>query len=245
MVAGQVLRTLKTDARSIAEKGNARMLNSDSEPTNDLDDSLGDAPSWYGNSSATDPVDEIRSALERGESDFDADTMPSQFDGYSIHSRVGSGAMGVVYRATSASGATVAIKALRPEVLARRDALSRFQREARMLAAVEHPNLTRLIEVGHSGPHHYLVLEYVYGPSLARMIGESGILSEPLALEMMAQVASGLAILHPRGIVHRDIKPGNILVRRPENLSAELEPDAVKLTDFGLARSFANSNNRE
>lgn len=216
------------------------MSDQDSTPTEDLDSPLEDAPSWYGDDTDPNRANAIRSALEDRDIGFDlgGDQMPVEISGYRLEQKVGTGGMGSVFRATSSDGKLVAVKVLHPHVLSRQDALTRFERESKMLATVEHPNLTRWIEVGCAGVYHYLVIEYVDGPSLARLLGQHGRLSEHFALMLTAQVAAGLSVLHPMGIIHRDIKPGNLLIRRPANLTTDLPTDAVKVADFGLARSI-------
>ncbi|MEO1527101.1 MAG: protein kinase [Planctomycetota bacterium] len=228
--------------RNLRSIQDASMPDPDLEQTMDANHSLEEAPSWYGDESESHGGDKIRSALVGSEGGTDLDSMPVRLGSYELGERVGSGGMGVVYSATSPTGDRVAIKVLHPEVVSRHDAVTRFHREARMLSEVQHPNLTRLIELGHDAGYHYLVLEFVDGPSLSRLMGQHGRLTERYALSVIAQVATGLDALHARGVVHRDIKPGNILIRKPEDLTADLKGDAVKLADFGLARSVESSD---
>jgi serine/threonine protein kinase/class 3 adenylate cyclase len=154
--------------------------------------------------------------------------------------RLGQGGMGTVYRAEdSADGTVVAVKVLRPDFLRRPDALRRFHKEARILAEVNNPYVTNLLEVNEDDGTHYLVIEYVAGRTLGQLLDERGPLDEKTALAVVADVARGLAAAHDRGIVHRDIKPANVLL-----VGAGTEgpgPLRVKLSDFGLARHVVES----
>jgi serine/threonine protein kinase/class 3 adenylate cyclase len=160
---------------------------------------------------------------------------------YRLLEKLGEGGMGAVYRAEDeADGRVVAIKVLRADLLQRPDVLRRFHKEARLLAEVNNPHVTSLLEVNEDAGVHYLALEFVAGRSLGSLVEERGRLDEATALAVVADVARGLAEAHARGIVHRDVKPDNIL------LVGELAPGAtdgarVKLSDFGLARHVEES----
>jgi eukaryotic-like serine/threonine-protein kinase len=186
-----------------------------------------------------------------------------QLGRFRLLERVGQGGMGAVYRARDvADGAEVAIKVLRADYARRPDALRRFHKEARLLAEVNHPHVTNLIEVNEDDGLHYLALEFVAGRDLGSVLDEHGRLDEPTALAIMADVARALAVAHERGIVHRDVKPDNILLVEsgpaeappPADLLATLVTTAstiaagpparvlqVKLSDFGLARHVVES----
>jgi serine/threonine protein kinase/class 3 adenylate cyclase len=179
--------------------------------------------------------------------------------------KLGEGGMGEVYKALDeADGSLVALKLLRPEWAARPNALRRFRKEARMLAQVKNPYVTNLLELNEDRGRHYIVLEYVAGRSLDRVLAERGRLDEPAALAVAADVARGLSDAHRLGIVHRDVKPSNILLVGERSAgngaaatvadgvpgpSAGTLPDSgsappaprVKLTDFGLARHAVES----
>jgi serine/threonine protein kinase/class 3 adenylate cyclase len=163
--------------------------------------------------------------------------------------KLGSGGMGEVYRAEdTANGAVVALKLIRPEWVRHPEVLQRFRKEARLLAEVHGPHIANLLEVNEDGGIHYLVLEYIAGQGLDRLIGERGRLDERTSLSIMAGVARALVEAHARGIVHRDIKPGNILLTDPGAIADAAGEAAisgqgacravpgVKLVDFGMAR---------
>ncbi len=151
---------------------------------------------------------------------------------YEILSALGAGGMGEVYRARDARlDRTVAVKVL-PERLAEDpDALARFVREAKAVAALSHPNILAIHDFGHEGTVAYAVSELLEGETLREAL-TSGPLSARKAREYGAQIALGLAAAHEKGIVHRDLKPENIFITRDERL---------KILDFGLAKPGAAS----
>src|SRR5688572_7644246 len=136
--------------------------------------------------------------------------------------------MGEVYRATDTNlKRQVAIKVLPASVAGDAEQLARFQREAEVLAALNHPNIAAIYGLERAGGVSALVMELVEGPTLAERIAE-GPLSVDEALPIARQIVSALEAAHERGIVHRDLKPANVKVR----------PDGtVKLLDFGLAKT--------
>ena len=146
---------------------------------------------------------------------------------YEILAPLGAGGMGEVYRARdSRLERTVAVKVL-PERLAEDpDALARFGREAKAVAALSHPNILAIHDFGHEGPVAYAVSELLEGETLREAL-LSGPLSPRRAREYGVQIALGLAAAHEKGIVHRDLKPDNIFITRDER---------VKILDFGLAK---------
>jgi Tol biopolymer transport system component len=148
---------------------------------------------------------------------------------YSIEQELGAGGMGVVYRATDSKlGRQVAIKVL-PEAFARQPArLARFEREAHMLASLNHPNIAAIHGLEECGGVHYLILELVPGLTLAKRLAE-GPLSIAEALGVSRQIAEALEAAHEKGIVHRDLKPANVKIT-PEG--------KVKVLDFGLAKAL-------
>jgi tRNA A-37 threonylcarbamoyl transferase component Bud32 len=150
---------------------------------------------------------------------------------YEIISLIGAGGMGEVYQAQDTKlGRDVAIKVL-PEQFARDpERLARFQREAKMLAALNHPNIATIHGLEQSGSTHYLVMELVEGPTLAQRILNGAI---PLdeALPIARQVADAVEYAHDKNVIHRDLKPANIKVT-PEG--------TVKVLDFGLAKAMSS-----
>ncbi len=158
---------------------------------------------------------------------------------------LGKGGMGIVYRAEdTADGSIVAVKVPRPELLENPAVLLRFRREARLWAQVQNPYVVRLLEVNEDQGTHYLVMEYLQGQSLAQLLAQRGRLDETAALTILADTARGLIDAHERGIVHRDVKPENILLTRPFPAGTEKDANTdptVKLLDFGLAREVEQS----
>jgi eukaryotic-like serine/threonine-protein kinase len=148
---------------------------------------------------------------------------------YTIGSLLGAGGMGEVYRARDGKlNRDVAIKVLRADVVGDRERLARFEREARVLAALNHPNIANVIGLEDAGGTPALVMELVDGPTLALRIDEGPLPLEE-AFEIARQIAEALEAAHDRGIVHRDLKPANVKVR-PDGI--------VKVLDFGLAKAL-------
>ena len=155
---------------------------------------------------------------------------------YKILDRIGAGGMGEVYRARDTRlGRTVAIKVLPADVAGDPDRRARFMQEARATAALSHPNIAALYEIGEDQGHIFLVFEFVPGDTLKTLIG-----GRPMnlrhAIDVAVQLADALADAHAEGIVHRDIKPANIIVT---------PKDAAKILDFGLATWTAGGVERE
>jgi eukaryotic-like serine/threonine-protein kinase len=158
--------------------------------------------------------------------------LPSTIGPFQIQSELGRGGMGVVYLATDTRlDRQVAIKALPADLAADPDRLARFQREAKVLASLNHPNVGGIHGLEQADGHQYLVLEYIEGETLADRLAE-GPMSVADALALAKQIAEALEAAHEKGIVHRDLKPGNVMVT----------PDGVaKVLDFGLARTAEGS----
>jgi hypothetical protein len=149
---------------------------------------------------------------------------------YELIDWVGQGGMGVVFRGFDAAlNRFVAIKLLAPQWSADALARRRFTREAQAAAAVSHPHVVTIHAVNEWRGRPYLVMEYINGSSLQHRIDEGGPLELAEILRIGSQVAAGLAAAHAKGLIHRDIKPGNIML--------ENDLPRVKLTDFGLARA--------
>jgi serine/threonine-protein kinase len=150
---------------------------------------------------------------------------------YRLAERVGGGAMGEVWRGTDqALARTVAVKIVRPELLAEPSFGERFLAEARTMARIRHPGVVAVHDYHSDATVAFLVMEFVAGESLARLLHRSGRLPPDRAMGLVAQAAEALQAAHDTGVVHRDVKPGNLLVT-PEG--------TVVLTDFGIARSAA------
>jgi serine/threonine protein kinase len=150
---------------------------------------------------------------------------------YVLLDKLGEGGMGQVYRARHRHmGRVVALKVIRKEKLARPEAVRRFYREAQAAAQVSHPNIVLAFDAGPAGPTHYLATEYVEGTDLARLVKERGSLPVAVACDYVRQAALGLQHAHERGMVHRDVKPHNLMVTTQGGQAM------VKLLDLGLAR---------
>lgn len=146
---------------------------------------------------------------------------------YEIVNPLGAGGMGEVYRAhDSKLGRDVALKVLPPSLASDQTALARFEREARSVAQLSHPNILGIFDFGHEGPTAYAVMELLEGETLRAHISDAP-LPPRKAIEYSVQIAHGLAAAHDKGIVHRDLKPENIFITRD---------DRVKILDFGLAK---------
>ena len=155
-----------------------------------------------------------------------------QIGGYHITALLGTGGMGEVYRARDLRlGRDVAIKVLSPDIAADRDGLMRFEREARALASLNHPNIAAIYGVEDSGGQPALILECVDGDTLAERIARGPVPVDE-ALAYAAQLADALDSAHEAGIVHRDLKPGNIKITGDGR---------VKVLDFGLAKAIATA----
>ena len=147
---------------------------------------------------------------------------------YRLTEQIGMGGMAIVYKAVDLrTGHNVAVKVLRPEYNEDAEFVSRFQREAEAASKMTHHNIVNLLDVGMDGENRYLVMEYVQGKTLKEVIQERGKLSAPLACQIAIRILSALEHAHRNGIVHRDIKPQNILVHADGH---------IKVADFGIAR---------
>ena len=149
-------------------------------------------------------------------------------DRYRLTEQIGMGGMAIVYKAVDLrTGHNVAVKVLRPEFSEDAEFVGRFQREAEAASKMTHHNIVNLLDVGMDGENRYLVMEYVQGKTLKEVIQERGRLSAPLACQITIRILSALEHAHRNGIVHRDIKPQNILVHADGH---------IKVSDFGIAR---------
>ena len=154
-------------------------------------------------------------------------------DRYEIIDKVGSGGMSDVYRAKDhILGREVAIKILKPEFSEDATFVAKFRTEAQSAAGLEHPNIVNIYDVGSENGMYFIVMEYVEGITLKTYIEKKGQLNFKEAISIAIQVGRGIEAAHQKGIIHRDIKPQNIII------STE---GKVKVTDFGIARA-ASSN---
>lgn len=153
---------------------------------------------------------------------------------YELRRLIGSGAMGLVFQAFEPRlGRDVAVKLLAPQLAAVPVARQRFAREARMAAAIQHENVVAIYAIGEADGIPFLTMEYVRGSCLENQIEQFGPFPLKALVTTGRQIAAGLAAAHAKDIIHRDIKPGNILI--------EADTGRVKLTDFGLARVGSDS----
>ncbi len=156
-------------------------------------------------------------------------TLETIAERYQVTGRLGSGGMGEVYRAQdSVLNRTVALKVLPVELARQPGFITRFRREAQSVARVNHPNVVQVYDWGESEDTYYMVMEYVRGKNLRQILAENGSLAPRQACEVISQVLGALAAAHDQGLVHRDVKPENVLVSTD---------GAVKVTDFGIARA--------
>ena len=148
---------------------------------------------------------------------------------YELEERVGSGGMSTVYRAhDSLLERKVALKILHQRLVDDEEYVERFRREARAVAQLAHPNIVTVIDRGEDAGRQFIVFEYVDGDDLKQMIDKVGPLPIDQVVELGQEIAAALAFAHERGIVHRDVKPQNVL----------LSEGRAKVTDFGIARSL-------
>ena len=146
---------------------------------------------------------------------------------YHITAAIGAGGMGEVYRANDTKlGRDVALKVLSAEMAHDPDRLARFQREARSVAALNHPHIVTIFSVEEAEGVHFLTMELVEGQSLERLIPAGGLPVERI-VEIASALADALTAAHEKGIVHRDLKPANVMLT---------DDGRVKVLDFGLAK---------
>ena len=147
--------------------------------------------------------------------------------GYEILGELGEGGMGIVYQARQVgAGRVVALKMIRPGLYAGPDHLARFRREAEATARLQHPNIVQILDVSESAGQPYFSLEYCGGGSLAEKLAGQPLVAREAA-RLMEQIAAGIQAAHQKGVIHRDLKPGNVLLT---------DNGTPKVADFGLAR---------
>ncbi len=154
---------------------------------------------------------------------------------YRVVRQIGRGGMADVYLARDLilDGEEVAVKVLRTNYQTDQIAVQRFQREARAMADLDHPNIVRISDIGEEDGQQYLAMEYVDGLDLKRYIKENAPLSNDDAVRIMGQILLAMRMAHTRGIVHRDLKPQNVLLT---------QDGTAKVTDFGIAVAFAETS---
>ncbi len=152
---------------------------------------------------------------------------------YEIEERIGEGGMALVYRAKDRLlHRWVAVKVLRDQYASDGDFVERFRREAQAAASLSHPNVVNIYDVGEVSSTHYIVMEYVRGINLKELIRKEGKLAPGQSVDIALQVAAALSHAHRNRLVHRDIKPHNILIT---------DDGRVKVTDFGIARAASSA----
>jgi len=155
-----------------------------------------------------------------------------QIPGYRITGKLGAGAMAIVYKAEQLSlDRTVAIKVLPKRFTENPEYVERFYKEGQSAAKLNHANIVQAIDVGEAGGYHYFVMEYVEGKTVYDELAAGNVYPEEKALDIIIHVARALAHAHARGLIHRDVKPKNIMISKDGQ---------VKLADMGLARETAD-----
>jgi serine/threonine protein kinase len=161
----------------------------------------------------------------------------SEIAGYRVDRVAGRGGMGVVYRATDLTlERPVALKLISEELARDESFRARFKRESRLAASIRHPNVITVFRAGEEEGLLYITTEFIEGTDLKAMIAERGALEPRLAADITVQVASALDAAHSKGLVHRDVKPANVLI------AAENGGWHAYLTDFGLTKSTASQS---
>ncbi len=168
------------------------------------------------------------------------------FGKYLICERIGEGGMGKVYRALNKDGLEVALKTIRPNLMANKTVVERYKREARAAASLEHPNVVKLLEADEADGRYYIAMEFVNGCDLSRLtkdlLKESRTIHPSEAAEYIRQAALGLQHSHDRSLIHRDIKPSNLLVCGERALPNTGGKAILKILDMGLVRSLAEED---
>src|SRR4051794_19530592 len=160
-----------------------------------------------------------------------------EFAGYRIERRLGRGGMGILYLATEPGlDRRVALKLIAPEAAAEEVFAKRFAEESRIAASIEHPNVVPIYAAGEEGGIPFIAMRFVSGSDLGRRIAREGRLAPEPAVALIAQIGNGLDAIHAAGLVHRDVKPANVL------LSGEEGAEHAYITDFGVARNIATQS---
>ena len=157
-----------------------------------------------------------------------------EVEGYVLQGRIGSGGMGDVFRAVNATGEEAAVKLLSTKLANNQENARRFQREARASMRLKHPHITQSLAAGDVEGQRYLVMELIKGPSLKQRMTERGKMPEDQAVVLLWQMSSALRYAWNHGVLHRDVKPANLMLAEPRPGVAE--PFCAKICDFGLAK---------
>ena len=174
-----------------------------------------------------------RRQLARARRELEEMRSGQQIPGYRIEARLGAGAMATVFKARQLSlDRTVAIKVLPKRFSENPEYVERFYKEGKAAAKLNHPNIVQAIDVGEAGGYHYFVMEYVEGHTLHDELAAGKIFSEQEAVGIILQIARALAHAHERGLIHRDVKPKNIMITAD---------GVAKLADMGLARMASDT----
>jgi hypothetical protein len=160
-----------------------------------------------------------------------------EFAGYRIERRLGRGGMGILYLAVEPGlERRVALKLIAPEAADDEVFARRFAEESRIAASIEHPNVVPIYAAGEEDGVPYIAMRYVAGADLARRLNREGRLSPRIAVDLIAQIGNGLDAIHAAGLIHRDVKPANVL------LSGDDGGDHAYITDFGVARNVSTES---
>jgi hypothetical protein len=160
-----------------------------------------------------------------------------EFAGYRIEQRLGRGGMGVLYLALEPGlERRVALKLIAPEAAADEVFAKRFAEESRIAASIEHPNVVPIYAAGKEDGVPFIAMRYVAGADLAKRLAREGRLEPAVAVELIAQIGNGLDAIHAAGLIHRDVKPANVLLSGGEGV------EHAYITDFGVARNVATES---
>jgi hypothetical protein len=186
-----------------------------------------------------DADDSTDSPMEPEPADADDPRIGTEIAGYLIEAVVGRGGMGVVYRAKDLRlGRNVALKLLPPDLAVNEGFRDRFEWESKLAASIDHPNIIPLYEAGTAEGLLFLTMRFVDGRDLKGLLEDEGPLPLDRAVSIIGQVAGALDAAHERGLVHRDVKPANVLVRAVSGVEAA---DHCYLTDFGLTKDTSST----
>ena len=188
---------------------------------------------------------------------FDAAELPTQFGNYRLLEVIGEGGAGVVFKTkansghAAADGSFVAVKLIRPEIITSPKAVQRFEKESRLHAEVDSPYVTKHVEFGCEQGVHFIASEFVDGVDLNEVVHQLKSLPIENSLRIVADLLKALSQMHAKGVIHRDVKPGNVIVSLRDSGKSTSQPETdepsivdfeiAKLTDFGLARHIEQS----